>query len=98
MYVPPSTTKEKMIAYLTVEEDPEDLVNPIDDWRLGIMQFVSDYWKKLETQITCPAKSKDPRACFQCPDSRVIACVVTNGSEAEQLIQLRKPTRTLGGR
>lgn len=96
LYVLPSTPRERMAAYLLGEEELEDVQHPIDEWRLGIMKFVQDYWKKLETQVMCPARSLDPRACFQCPDSRVVACVVSNGPEAEKLIQLRKPTRTAG--
>jgi hypothetical protein len=92
IYVSPDATREKMVAYLSGEEEPELVQHPIDDWRHGLMRFVIDYWKKLETQITCPAKSRDPKACFQCIDTRVIACVVTNEPN-ENLIHIRKPMR-----
>jgi hypothetical protein len=88
--VVPATPREKMIAYLLGEEEPTEEYNPIDSWRIGIMRFVEAYWKKLETQLTCPAKSLDPRACFQCTDTRVIACIVENEVN-EQLIQIRRP-------
>jgi hypothetical protein len=35
----------------------------------------------METQLTCPAKSKDPKACFQCVDAQVVTCLVQNEND-----------------
>ncbi len=87
----PSASKEEMAALLIGELEPIEEYHNIDSWRIALMQFVLDYWRKLETQITCPAKSRDPRACFQCTDAQVITCVV-DAEAHEDLIQLRRPT------
>jgi hypothetical protein len=68
-----------MAALLQGElEEPTEPKNPIDLWRIAIMEFVEEHWSVLEPQITCPAKSRDPRACFGCIDAQVITCVVSN--------------------
>jgi hypothetical protein len=84
----PKTSREMMILYLEGDEEPPELpddTHPIHKWRLGIMKFILAHWEKLSTQVTCPAKSKDPRACFGCADVQVITCIVTN-EENEKLI------------
>lgn len=87
-----------MIAYLEGEDEPaypneED--HPINAWRFGIIRFVDDYWKQIETQLDCPVKKlrdlehPDPRPCFGCIDTQVIACVIDN-EDNEHLIEQRK--------
>lgn len=90
MTVHPGATREQLIAYLLGEEEPSPQAHPIDSWRLALAKFVADYWKKLETQVTCPAKSLDPHACFGCTDVRVVACIVENEPN-EKYIQIRRP-------
>lgn len=62
---------------------------PLNSWRLGIMGFLLERWASLRNQLTCPAKSGDPLACFQCLDQRVVACLVEN-KQYEHLIELRR--------
>jgi hypothetical protein len=90
----PTTPREKLIAYLTGDEEPPELDendHPIHSWRNAIIGFLLDQWKKMATQITCPAKAlKDPinpnpRPCFGCIDTQVITCLVQN-HKAETLI------------
>lgn len=91
LQVLPSATREEMVSYLLGEEEPAtDTGHAIDSWRIALAQFVIDYWKKLETQVSCPAKSLDPHACFGCTDVRVVACVVEN-EPSEKYIQIRRP-------
>lgn len=98
--VHPRTTKLEMISYLEGSQEapplPEEQ-HPIDAWRLGLINFISDHWKVLQPQLKCPARmlhhpqNPDPRPCFRCTDAQVITCVVSN-PQTEHLIQLYKPT------
>lgn len=87
----PNEPREKLIAYLEgLEEPPADAAHTLDHWRHGIMGFLLEYWPKLEAQLTCPARSKDPLSCFQCVDTQVICCLLQN-KPYEQLIRLHLP-------
>jgi hypothetical protein len=79
-------------------------VNPVNDWRLGLIRFIDDHWMKLRPQLKCPAqhmKSKDPKLanpmpCFGCTDMQVLFCVqqaATLNPRSLHLIAERKPTR-----
>lgn len=92
MRVHPATTREQMVKYLTGEEEPPEEPHPIDSWRDGIMAFLLDYWKKVHIQLTCPAGSGDPKACFGCLDVQTIACILQSPN-VEQLIESRRPGR-----
>lgn len=85
--VSPSDTREKLIDYLECRDEPP----PLDEsehtfhaWRHGLINFLLNYWKHLETQITCPARAlKDPinpnpRPCFGCIDTKVVDCLIEN--------------------
>lgn len=87
--ISPASSKEDMIAYLLGTKEPPEEPHEIDAWRRGIMGFLLDYWKVMEAQLKCPAKSGDPKACFQCLDTQVITCIVTN-APAEQHIRKHK--------
>lgn len=88
--VPPATPKELLIQVLLGEVEPDpNWLNVMDSWRHGLMGFLLDHWEVVRSQLECPAKTGDPRACFQCVDARVIACLVDNQHE-EQLIQLKR--------
>jgi hypothetical protein len=92
LQVPPATPKEMLIAYLTGEEAPPAEKNNVDTWRHGIMGFLLDHWAAVRPQLSCPAKSGDPRSCFNCEDPQVISCLVDNPDD-EHLIHLkRKPS------
>lgn len=88
---PPGESREKLIEYLEGEAEPDPgEMHDLDRWRHGIMGFILEYWSKLESQLTCPAKSKNPLSCFQCIDQQVIACVVQNKPN-EHLIRIHLP-------
>jgi hypothetical protein len=95
--VTPSATKDQLIKYILGEEFPQLTSNEFDEWRLAIMGFVIEHRKTLEVQLRCPAKSMDPRACFQCVDQQVVSCLVENRNNLN-LIQLhRKPIEPITG-
>jgi hypothetical protein len=85
----PAMTRETMIAILLGEQEPLQVEHPLDPWRRGIMGFLIEHWKQVETQLTCPAKSKDPNACFGCVDVQVTSCLVTNEANLH-LIRLHR--------
>ena len=87
----PNEPREKLIAYLEADEEPPpENAHIFDRGRHGIMGFILDYWSKLEAQLTCPARSGDPRSCFQCEDTQVVTCVVQN-KQYEHLIRIHLP-------
>jgi hypothetical protein len=80
-----------LIAYLEAEaEPPPENENMFNRWRHGIMGFLLEYWSKVEAQLTCPARSKDPLSCFQCEDTQVVSCVV-QAKQYEKLIRIHLP-------
>lgn len=93
----PSASKDELIKYILGEEQPPPVSSEFDEWRLAIMRFVIEHRKTLEVQLRCPAKSMDPRACFQCVDQQVVSCLVENKGNLN-LIQLhRKPIEPIIG-
>ncbi len=87
--VSPAFSRESLIRILSGEEEATPVAHGVDQWRHGIMGFLLEYWRAVETQLTCPAKTKNPRACFTCLDQQVITCLVQNKNDIE-LIQLHK--------
>lgn len=87
---PPYAPKDQLIACLLGDEEPpEDWENPVDSWRHALMGFLLDHWEVVRSQLDCPAKSGDPLACFQCADTQVISCIVSNPGN-EHLISLKR--------
>jgi hypothetical protein len=87
--VKPNMSREALIQAVLGEIELSNTPHPLDDWRLAIMRFLIDHRRVVESQLTCPAKSMDPRACFNCVDPQVISCLV--GQEKHvHLIELRK--------
>ncbi len=89
LVVSPATRKEDLIKYVLGEAEPPEGAHEIDRWRHGIMGFLLQHWRAVETQLTCPARTKDPRACFSCIDAQVVTCLVQNETDVH-LIQVHK--------
>ena len=86
----PNEPRQKLIDYLEGDASPGPVVQEFDRWRHGIMGFVLEYWVKLESQLSCPAKSRNPLACFTCIDTQVVFCIV-EAKDHEQLIRIHLP-------
>jgi hypothetical protein len=85
------TPREEMVRLLLGEATMHpDQYSDLDEWRHAIMGFVLDHWDRLSTQLTCPAKSGDPKACFGCVDSRVQYCLDKNERYLPQIRLHRK--------
>lgn len=80
---PPGATKQELYDYLIGKVGCEE-GNPVDSWRDTIMAFMIAYWKKVRLQVTCPAKTKDPKACYGCLDIQVIDCIVESPTIEEK--------------
>lgn len=92
--VSPAASREELTGLLTgsiVAADPSSL----DAWRHGIMGFVLDHWETLSTQLTCPARTKDPRACFGCIDTQVVSCLNSNDQYINEIARHRKEERPM---
>jgi hypothetical protein len=86
----PSMEREALIAALlgTIEVDYQ---NPINDYRDGIMGAILEHWRKLQSQLMCPAKTGNPKACYQCVDAQVFHCLSINPSlEPRVLAYIRR--------
>lgn len=97
----PTYSKEHLIALLegtaeTQQAQYDEYV--VNQWRDAIMAMVIEYWARLRSQLTCPAKTQDPRACYGCVDTKVYACLVENEAMEpiieKQLIQLKRKKNT----
>lgn len=64
---------------LIVTGEPQGLQQRhVNKVRLRIMQYITDHWKQVEPLLSCPASSRDLRACYQCTDIQVVECALTN--------------------
>ena len=96
--VRPNEAMEEMVAYLEGWKEPpafQEIDNVFHTWRHGIIGFLNEHWKRIETQITCPARTmKDPlqpnpRPCFGCLDTQVATCIVQNNENEQRIDALR---------
>jgi len=62
----------------TAQGDLPQIESSLDKWRQNLMSFLLDHWAALSTQLTCPAKTGDPAACFGCIDTQVAYCLMDN--------------------
>ena len=53
--VTPTATREELISLIVDEAVPPEGTTQIDAWRRGIMRFLAEHRRKLETQLACPA-------------------------------------------
>ena len=69
-----------------------DVANHMDDLRDALMGFLLLHWRRVQAQLSCPAKSGDPKSCFQCVDAQVIHCIQTNHVERQvhELVERKK--------
>jgi hypothetical protein len=47
--------------------------------RLRVMEFVQEHWLQVRPLVqSCPARTQDSRACFQCSDVQSVQCALMN--------------------
>lgn len=55
----------------------------INKKRLQITQYLDTNWEQVSSLVSCPAKSRDPWACFGCTDVQAAACITDNQDKFE---------------
>lgn len=68
----------ELLEAIALGEQAELPVRRIDKVRLRIMQYIDENYDQVEYQLSCPAKSRDPYACFTCSDLLVASCMLEN--------------------
>jgi hypothetical protein len=74
-----STSREDLLRIIAGQEIdlPERSVDAV---RLYIMRFVNRNYDQLRPLLDCPAKTRDPRACFNCLDYQVVECATSSAT------------------
>lgn len=86
----PNLPRETLIRIIIYDCQPPSIDEQnFDEWRWAIMRFIIDHRKRLETQISCPARSFKEDACFGCVDTQVVSCLTANAATLH-LIQLHR--------
>jgi len=78
--------RKVLIALLDDEEVYDLPPREVDDARDDIFQMVDRYWSQVESLISCPMKTRQPRACYGCLDIQVAECSLLN----QKLIETAK--------
>ncbi len=73
--------REVLVGILEEEIEPKLPHRIIDGKRLRIMEYINGNWTAVRELITCPAKSRDPHACFGCSDLQVSLCTIENSKK-----------------
>ena len=68
----------ELLELIAMGEDVELPERTVNKTRLKIMTYINENYSQVEYQISCPAKSRDPHACFTCTDLQVACCTVSN--------------------
>jgi hypothetical protein len=82
--VSPNMPKGTLLALLDGELEDTAFENPIDDLRDGLMEYLLQHWRKVSSQLFCPAKDGDPKSCYRCSDAQIIHCLTTNDPQVER--------------
>ena len=72
--------KEGLIDLLLHPEKYPETTNNFDEIREKIISHVNKHRQQLAGVVKCPLKD-DERGCYQCSDSMVIVCWLTNESK-----------------
>lgn len=70
--------REVLVEVILAGQAPVLPDRSVDKVRLRIMGFILDNWDQVKPLVQCPARTGDPRACFQCTDVQAILCFDDN--------------------
>lgn len=73
--------RELLLEMLETEESPGLPMRRLDKHRLQIMNHINTYWDQVSALVSCPAKSRDPHACFGCSDVQAACCTLDNAKQ-----------------
>jgi hypothetical protein len=88
-------------AYIEALLGKEFVVEPnaLDELRVNLITFITEFWSNLQAQLKCPAKNirnpdpakVDAKPCYRCVDMQVSACWSELSPDHQQrLTQLRR--------
>lgn len=76
--------REVLVEVILAGQAPELPERAVDKVRLRIMGFILDNWDQVKPLVQCPARTGNPRACFQCTDVQAILCFDENKKVIEE--------------
>jgi hypothetical protein len=68
----------EVLAQIVMGEELDLPSRQVDAYRDAIFQFCDSNWKQLEPLLSCPMKTREPRACYTCTDIQVAECTLQN--------------------
>jgi hypothetical protein len=80
--------RTELVRIITNGESDLPETRGVDRVRLEIMRYVDANYEQVKPLLSCPARSRDIRACFQCLDYQVLECALK--SEATLKLGLKK--------
>ena len=70
----------ELLEQISLGKEVELPARAVNKMRLKIMTYINENFSQIEYQVNCPAKSRDPYACFTCSDLQVASCTFENRS------------------
>ncbi len=55
----------------------------INKKRLKITSYLDENWEQVGSLVSCPARSREPWACFGCSDVQTASCILDNKERFE---------------
>lgn len=68
----------EVLEVMTLGEEIELPQRVLNKKRLQIMNYINAKWAAVSPIVNCPAKSRDPEACFTCSNFQVACCTLEN--------------------
>lgn len=79
----------EILEVIALGEEIELPQRTLNKKRLQVMSLINERWASMRYQISCPAISRHPEACFNCSDLQISSCTLDNRKLFEA--QKRKP-------
>jgi hypothetical protein len=70
--------REDLIALIEEEIECDLPERNVDLARKNLFTMVDKFWSQVESLLSCPLKTRNPRACFGCTDIQVAECSLLN--------------------
>ena len=70
----------EVLVTIIEDEGPHLPQRFIHKRRLAVMQHINEHWEGMDALINCPAKTRDPLACFGCSDVQAACCSIDNAN------------------
>jgi hypothetical protein len=77
--------RSDLIALVEEEVGYELPKRGVDQAREDLFEMVNQFWSQVESLLSCPMKTRNPRACFSCTDIQVAECSLLNKKLIESI-------------